>query len=147
MNRFMWLLVGFVALLSLLGVGLTLKPGEVPSPLIGKAAPAFSLPQLDYPDLTSSPESMRGKVWLLNVWASWCVACLQEHPVFVDLAKSGLVPIVGLNYKDPRKDALESPMATPNCSTYGRSNCSRQDSVDYDYSGLTAMRAAASLRR
>jgi cytochrome c biogenesis protein CcmG, thiol:disulfide interchange protein DsbE len=106
-NRFMWLLVGFVALLSLLGVGLTLKPGEVPSPLIGKAAPAFSLPQLDYPDLTSSPESMRGKVWLLNVWASWCVACLQEHPVFVDLAKSGLVPIVGLNYKDPRKDALE----------------------------------------
>ena len=147
MNRFMWLLVGFVALLSLLGVGLTLKPGEVPSPLIGKAAPAFSLPQLDYPDLTSSPESMRGKVWLLNVWASWCVACLQEHPVFVDLAKSGLVPIVGLNYKDPRKDALESPMATPNCSTYGRSNCSRQDRVDYDYSGLTAMRAAASLRR
>lgn len=107
MNRFMWPLIGFVLLLAFLGVGLTLKPSEVPSPLIDKPAPAFTLPQLDDPERTFSPESMRGRVWLLNVWASWCVACLQEHPVFVDLAKSGLVPIVGLNYKDPRKDALD----------------------------------------
>lgn len=107
MNRFMWPLIGFVVLLAFLGVGLTLKPSEVPSPLIDKPAPAFTLPQLDDPERTFSPDSMRGRVWLLNVWASWCVACLQEHPVFVDLAKSGLVPIVGLNYKDPRKDALD----------------------------------------
>lgn len=106
MNRFMWPLVGFVVLLAFLGVGLTLKPSEVPSPLIGKPAPDFSLAQLDTPEQTFSAQSMRGKVWLLNVWASWCAACLDEHPVLLDLAKSGAVPIIGLDYKDSRDEAL-----------------------------------------
>jgi cytochrome c biogenesis protein CcmG/thiol:disulfide interchange protein DsbE len=96
----------FSALVILLGVGLTLNPREVPSPLIGKPAPHFELPQLHAPDKTFSAKDMLGKVWLLNVWASWCVACREEHPVLLDLAKSGVVPIYGLNYKDERKDGV-----------------------------------------
>lgn len=106
MNRFMWPLIGFVVLLAFLSVGLTLKPSEVPSPLIDKPAPDFSLPQLDTPEQTFSAQSMHGKVWLLNVWASWCAACLDEHPVLLNLAKSGVVPIIGLDYKDSRDEAL-----------------------------------------
>lgn len=107
MNRFMWPLIGFIVLVGFLGIGLTLKPGEVPSPFIGKPAPDFTLPQLATPERTFSPEALRGQVWMLNVWASWCVACLQEHPVLLDFSKSSSVPIIGLNYKDGRNDALE----------------------------------------
>jgi cytochrome c biogenesis protein CcmG/thiol:disulfide interchange protein DsbE len=96
----------FVALVALLAVGLTLNPREVPSPLIGKSAPHFELPQLHQPAKTFSEKDMTGKVWLLNVWASWCVSCREEHPVLLDLAKSGLVPIYGLDYKDNREDGL-----------------------------------------
>ena len=88
-------------------VGLQLKPREVPSPFIGKHAPAFQLKQLQASDKVFSPEALRGKVWLFNVWASWCVSCRAEHPVLVELAKRNLVPIVGLNYKDKRDEALK----------------------------------------
>jgi len=100
------LLAAFGALVVLLGVGLGLNPREVPSPLINKPAPAFSLPQLHEPGKTFSPADMRGKVWLLNVWASWCVSCRQEHPVLMELARSGALPIYGLNYKDGRDDGI-----------------------------------------
>lgn len=106
MKRAVLPLVVFVALALLLGVGLQLNPREVPSPLMNKAAPAFSLPQLHQPDQTLGPEALRGQVWLLNVWASWCTSCRLEHPVLVDLARSARVPIYGLNYKDQRSDAL-----------------------------------------
>ncbi len=106
MNRFLLPLGIFIVLVAFLAVGLNLNPREVPSPLIGKPAPAFELPQLHKPDATFSPKDMQGKVWLLNVWASWCVSCRQEHPILVDLAKTGTVPIYGLNYKDQRADAL-----------------------------------------
>lgn len=106
MKRAVLPLVVFVALALLLGVGLQLNPREVPSPLVNKAAPAFSLPQLHQPDQTLGPEALRGQVWLLNVWASWCTSCRLEHPVLVDLARSARVPIYGLNYKDQRSDAL-----------------------------------------
>lgn len=96
----------FLVLIVLLAIGLNLNPREVPSPLIDKPAPAFELPQLHAPERTFTPASMQGKVWILNVWASWCAACREEHPLFVDLAKRGLVPLVGLNYKDQRQDAL-----------------------------------------
>ena len=76
----------FVVLVALLAVGLTLNPREVPSPLIGKPAPAFELPQLHEPGKTFSPADMRGQVWMFNVWASWCVSCRQEHPVLMDPA-------------------------------------------------------------
>ena len=105
MARFLIPLVIFAVLVFFLWQGLSRNPREVPSPLVGKPAPAFTLPRLDAPDKTFSPTAMRGKVWLLNVWASWCVSCREEHPVLVDLAKSGDVSIVGLNYKDQPADA------------------------------------------
>jgi cytochrome c biogenesis protein CcmG/thiol:disulfide interchange protein DsbE len=98
-------LVVFLLLVGFLAVGLKLNPREVPSPLIGKAAPAFELPILDQPGKRFVPADMRGKVWLLNVWASWCVSCRDEHPVLIDLAKKGVLPILGLNYKDRGEDA------------------------------------------
>ena len=101
-----WLPLGFIALLALLAIGLKLNPREVPSPLIGKAAPPFELPRLDEPAKTFTQKEMLGKVWVLNVWASWCPPCLVEHPVITDLAKSGVAPVVGLNYKDKREDAM-----------------------------------------
>jgi cytochrome c biogenesis protein CcmG/thiol:disulfide interchange protein DsbE len=104
--RYMLPLGIFIVLVAFLAIGLNLNPREVPSPLIGKPAPAFTLPQLHQPEATFAPKDLQGRVWLLNVWASWCVSCRQEHPILVDLAKRNIVPIYGLNYKDPREDAL-----------------------------------------
>jgi cytochrome c biogenesis protein CcmG/thiol:disulfide interchange protein DsbE len=106
MKRYLLPLLVFAVLVGFLAVGLKLDPREVPSPLIDKPAPAFNLPRLDAPEQTMALHDLKGKVWLLNVWASWCVACRIEHPVLVELAGSGTVPIYGLNYKDRREDAL-----------------------------------------
>jgi cytochrome c biogenesis protein CcmG/thiol:disulfide interchange protein DsbE len=95
-----------VALIILLGAGLKLNPREVPSPLVGKPAPVFVLPRLDRPDAKFTQQEMLGKVWLLNVWASWCVSCRDEHPVLLEFARTGVVPVVGLNYKDERAEGL-----------------------------------------
>jgi cytochrome c biogenesis protein CcmG/thiol:disulfide interchange protein DsbE len=103
MRRFLLPLAIFLVLVGFLAVGLRLNPREVPSPFIGKPAPVFRLSQLHAPDSTIAPEDMRGKVWLLNVWASWCVSCRQEHPVLMNLARHNVVPIVGLDYKDERE--------------------------------------------
>ena len=84
-------------LVGLLAVGLRLDPREVPSPLIGKPAPAFELPLLQQPDKSFSQKDMLGTVWVMNVWASWCPPCLVEHPVVSELARSGIAPVVGLN--------------------------------------------------
>ena len=100
-------LVVFVLLAGFLAVGLTHDPREVPSPFIGRPAPAFKLEQLHDGKLAFAPEDMKGKVWLLNVWASWCVSCRIEHPLLVDMADKQLVTIVGLNYKDKREDGVE----------------------------------------
>lgn len=104
--RLSLVIAGFVVLVGLLALGLRLNPREVPSPLIGKPAPAFELPLLHQPDKTFSQKDMLGTVWVMNVWASWCPPCLVEHPVVSELARSGLVPVVGLNYKDARENAL-----------------------------------------
>lgn len=106
MKRYLLPLVIFLVLAGFLAVGLNRDPHEIPSPLVNKPAPAFKLPRLDAPDQTLSTQDLRGKVWLLNVWASWCVACRQEHPLLVELAKTGTVKVYGLNYKDKREDAL-----------------------------------------
>src|SRR5215208_5341363 len=106
MNRFILPLGIFVVLVVLLAIGLSLNPREVPSPLIGKPAPAFTLPLLHEPGRTLSLQDVRGKVWVLNVWASWCVACREEHPVLTEFAKSGAAPVYGLNYKDKQEDAV-----------------------------------------
>jgi len=106
-SRVLWVVGVFVALLVLLAVGLGLDPREVPSPLIGKAAPPFTLPLLAEPDKTFSSKEPLGSVWIFNVWASWCAGCRDEHPLLVEFAKSGQAPLYGLDYKDQREDGLK----------------------------------------
>ncbi|MDP3520780.1 MAG: DsbE family thiol:disulfide interchange protein [Hydrogenophaga sp.] len=106
MKRHLWPLVIFLVLVGFLGVGLGLKPRDVPSPLVNRPMPSFSLPTLDQPERQLGPQDLLGQVYLVNVWASWCTACQAEHPLLVDLARAGVVPIYGLNYKDGREDAL-----------------------------------------
>jgi cytochrome c biogenesis protein CcmG/thiol:disulfide interchange protein DsbE len=105
-NRFLLPLGLFIVLVGFLAVGLNRDPREVPSPLVGKPAPAFEVPQLGDPGKAFAPKDMLGKVWLFNVWASWCVSCRQEHPVLVDYVKSKGITVIGLNYKDQRGDGL-----------------------------------------
>jgi cytochrome c biogenesis protein CcmG, thiol:disulfide interchange protein DsbE len=104
--KFLIPLILFLILVVFLAIGLSRDPRELPSPLINKPAPAFHIPQLLEPNQLFSPANMKGQVWILNVWASWCVACREEHPVLVELAKSRVAPVIGLDYKDRREDAL-----------------------------------------
>jgi cytochrome c biogenesis protein CcmG/thiol:disulfide interchange protein DsbE len=97
----------FVLLAVFLAVGLRLNPREVPSPLIGKPAPDFTLPTLHQPEATISRKDLLGQVWILNVWASWCVACREEHPAVVEFGRRKIVPIYGLNYKDTRDAGMQ----------------------------------------
>ena len=97
----------FGLLVAFFAVGLTRDPREVPSPLVDKPAPAFKLAQLHEEQRVFTPDDMKGKVWLLNVWASWCVSCRVEHPLLVEMSKQRVVPIVGLNYKDKREDGVQ----------------------------------------
>jgi cytochrome c biogenesis protein CcmG/thiol:disulfide interchange protein DsbE len=105
MKRYLLPLAIFLVLVGFFAVGLNLNPREVPSPLIGKPAPGFTLPVLNAPERKISAQELKGKVWVLNVWASWCVPCQQEHPLITELAKKGGVPVYGLNYKDKAADA------------------------------------------
>jgi len=104
----LWFLIplaAFLALAVILSIGLKRDPHEVPSPLIDKPAPKFSLARLDDANKVVKLEDLKGKAFILNVWASWCVACREEHPVLVEFAKKRAVPLYGLNYKDTRVDA------------------------------------------
>ena len=96
----------FAVLAAFFYRGLSLDPGYVPSPLLGKQAPEFELPRLKDPTVTLGSLDLDGQVTLLNVWATWCVGCRQEHGFLVDLAQSGAIPIYGLNWKDERQAAL-----------------------------------------
>jgi cytochrome c biogenesis protein CcmG, thiol:disulfide interchange protein DsbE len=100
--KFLVPLAFFFGLVAFLAAGLKLDPKEVPSPLINKPAPSFALTRLDDAAQTIRREDLLGKVWMLNVWASWCVACREEHPLLVEFSAKKLVPIYGLNYKDER---------------------------------------------
>ena len=105
MNRFLLPLTVFLLMVGLLGYGLGLDPKKVPSPLIDKPAPEFSLSMLEDPTRTLSNRDLEGQVWVLNVWASWCVSCRAEHEVITSLARRNLVTVVGLNYKDESEEA------------------------------------------
>ena len=107
MNRFIIPALIFIALIALLAIGLNLDPRHVPSPLIGKPMPSFNLASMREPDRTISETAFLGKPRLLNVWASWCSACVTEHPLLVELGAHEHVEIFGLNYKDdiPRAEA------------------------------------------
>ena len=95
----------FIILGAFLYVGLYRDPSEVPSPLIGKPAPEFSLPSLQDPAYAVGSKEMHGKTWVLNVWGTWCAGCRQEHPVLLQIARSTSVPIIGLDWKDDATEA------------------------------------------
>lgn len=106
MKKYIVPLIIFAVLGLLLAYGLNLDPRKIPSPLIGKPLPAFSLATVADPARKVGRDDLLGRVYLLNVWASWCVACRQEHPFLNELARNKAVSIIGLNYKDKREDAL-----------------------------------------
>lgn len=105
LNRAVLPLLAFIVLVVFLAIGLTKDPRKLPSPFIGKTAPEFNLPILHKMEENFSPKLMLGKVWILNVWASWCVSCRAEHQVLNNLVKYHQVNLVGLNYKDDINDA------------------------------------------
>lgn len=131
MAKFLIPLGLFVVLLGFLFAGLFLDPREVPSPLIDKPAPAFTLTQLHEPGKTLGTADMKGQVWLLNVWASWCVSCRIEHPLLVALAKANVVPVIGLNYKD--KNDLGIAWLRQNGDPYRLSVVDADGRVGIDY--------------
>jgi len=136
MKRFLLPFGIFIVLVLFLLVGLKLNPREIPSPFIGKPAPAFQLSQLNDADKTIAPADMLGQVWLLNVWASWCVSCRQEHPVLMDLARSNLVPIVGLNYKDGRNDGVNTLLQFGNPYRVSAFDANGRVGIDYGVYGV-----------
>ena len=136
MKRFLFPLGIFLALSVFLAVGLTLDPREVPSPLIDKPAPPFQLAQLQDPGKSLHPGDLKGTVWIFNVWASWCVACVQEHPLLVELSRQNLVPIYGLNYKDDRGNALKWLARHGNPYTLSAVDTDGRVGIDYGVYGV-----------
>ncbi|HET6654811.1 MAG TPA: DsbE family thiol:disulfide interchange protein [Gammaproteobacteria bacterium] len=106
MWRYLLPLVVLVGLIGIFWRGLHTDPSRVPSPLIGKAVPDFSLPKLLKPEEAFSDEQLRGQVSLLNVWATWCFECKAEHPVLMQFAAKHDVPLYGFDYRDDREKAL-----------------------------------------
>jgi cytochrome c biogenesis protein CcmG/thiol:disulfide interchange protein DsbE len=100
-------IVVFVAIGAIFYRGLGLNPNYIPSPLLGKPAPVYELPTLEDPDKTTGTNDLLGQVSLVNVWATWCVGCRQEHPFLVELARQNIVPIYGVNWRDDRASALD----------------------------------------
>lgn len=135
-TKFLIPLLLFVVLVGFLAVGLNRDPQEVPSPLINKPAPAFEIAQLEQSNKTFSPDSMKGQVWILNVWASWCVACREEHPVLVELAKSQVAPVIGLDYKDKREDALAMLARQGNPYVLSAYDANGRVGIDYGVYGV-----------
>ena len=136
MKRFLFPLGIFLVLSVFLAVGLKLDPREVPSPLIDKPAPPFQLVQLQDTGKMLGPGDLKGKVWIFNVWASWCVACMQEHPLLVELSRQNLVPIYGLNYKDGRDNALKWLDRHGNPYTLSAMDADGRVGIDYGVYGV-----------
>jgi cytochrome c biogenesis protein CcmG/thiol:disulfide interchange protein DsbE len=136
MNRLLLVpLILFIGLVGFLLVGLRRDPHEIPSPFINKPAPAFQLQQLQDPRKTFSAQEMRGKVWLLNFWGTWCVACREEHPLLIQYAKTGAVPIYGVDYKDERATALQMLADEGNPYTVTVTDPDGRLSIDYGVYG------------
>jgi len=105
--RYLWPLAIFAVLAAFFAVGLTLNPREIPSPLLGKAVPEFALSPVKGRTLGLAAADLRGEVSLVNVFASWCTACRDEHPLWMEVRAQGAVPLHGLNYKDRPDDAAK----------------------------------------
>ena len=136
MMRFILPFVVFMIMAAFMYDGLGLDPHEVPSPLVGKAAPAFTLPQLHEPSKQFSTQDMKGKVWLFNVWASWCTACRDEHPVLMGLSRQNIVPIYGMDYKDKREDGEAWLRRHGNPYTLVVSDAEGRVGIDYGVYGV-----------
>ena len=134
--RYLLPLVVFVVLVGFLMRGLFLDPSEVPSPLIGKPAPAFDLEQLHNPQARFASRELLGRVWLLNVWASWCVSCRAEHPLLMEMARSNIAPIYGLDYKDEREDAIATLRQLGNPYTVSAHDYDGRVGMDYGVYGV-----------
>jgi cytochrome c biogenesis protein CcmG/thiol:disulfide interchange protein DsbE len=136
MNKYLLIpLVLFIGLVGFLLVGLYRDPHEVPSPLVNKPAPDFQLQQLREPASTLAAKEMRGKVWLLNFWGTWCVACREEHPILVKYSKTGTVPIYGVDYKDDRAAAMQLLAEEGDPYTITASDPEGRTSIDYGVYG------------
>lgn len=106
-NKLFLLPIIFILVLGFfLWRGLSLDPRKIPSPLVGKPMPEFNLPRVHQPEISVGTKDLLGRPYLLNIWASWCLACRQEHPVLMELSRRGLIRLIGLNYKDKRDDAI-----------------------------------------
>lgn len=109
MHRRLVFILPILVLIALIGFfwrGLYLNPTLVTSPLIGKPVPDFSLPRLHDPQQAFNQSRLKGQVSLVNVWATWCVACREEQRTLLHFSKQNIVPIYGLDYKDDRQSAL-----------------------------------------
>lgn len=134
--KFLIPLALFAVLVVFLAVGLGLDPHAVPSPLVNKPAPAFKVSQLENPDAQFSPEDLKGKVWILNVWASWCVSCREEHPVLMELARANIVPVIGLDYKDQRDKGMSILKRNGNPYTLTAFDPDGRVGIDYGVYGV-----------
>ena len=134
--KFLLPLALFVLLVGFLAVGLNRDPHEIPSPLVNKAAPQFKLQQLIATDQAFTPEQMKGQVWMLNVWASWCVACRTEHPTLMEFAKTNVVPLIGLDYKDQRTEGLKWLAQHGDPYTLSASDNDGRVGIDYGVYGV-----------
>ncbi len=128
-------LVLFVIVMGFLAKGLFLDPREVPSPLVGKPAPAFTAPTLSDASKSFSVAEMKGKVWLLNVWASWCATCREEHPLLIEMRQHD-IPLYGLAYKDTdvEAQAVLKQMGDPYITT--ATDASGKIGIDYGVYGV-----------
>lgn len=136
MKKFLVPLALFVVLVGFLAVGLNRDPREVPSPLVGKPAPAFRLEQLAAPEKSFSPADMAGQVWVLNVWASWCVSCRQEHPLLVEFSRARVAPLIGLDYKDQRDEAQRLLSQFGNPYDFSAFDADGRVGIDYGVYGV-----------
>ena len=135
-TRFLVPLGLFFVLVIFLAIGLSRDPREVPSPLVHKPAPEFKTAQLIEADKTFSPSDMKGQVWMLNVWASWCTACRVEHPLLVEISRSNLVPLIGLDYKDKPEDAVKFLEQQGNPYTLSALDLEGRVGIDYGVYGV-----------
>lgn len=105
MSRFLLPLIAFAILIPIFVIGLGKDPSQLPSPLINKPAPQFELPSVTDPTKTVGSADFENQVAIVNVWATWCVGCRQEHGFLMQLSRSGVIPIYGLNWRDNRAEA------------------------------------------
>jgi cytochrome c biogenesis protein CcmG, thiol:disulfide interchange protein DsbE len=135
-KRFLLPLILFAGLSVVLAASLSNDPRRLPSAFIGKPAPAFDLPRLDAVGRRLSPDALRGQVWVMNVWASWCESCRDEHALLVALASKNIAPIYGLNYKDEPDAALHWLKLAGNPYIASMVDRSGQTGIDYGVYGV-----------